>query len=132
VALLVVGTGCQGSGEVYGDEIILKQTTDLMELVKNPGDYSGKELLVSGTVARVCQERGCWLALDADKGEELIVRFKDYAFFVPKDLSGKKVKVQGVFRAEVEEGHLHESDEGGEHECPVGIFNFTASAVEVI
>ena len=130
--VLLAGTACQKGGEVYGGEITLKQTTDLVELLAHPGAYSGKELLIAANVARVCQERGCWLALNADNGEELIVRFKDYAFFVPKDLAGKRVKVQGMFQVEMDKGSLEDHGEEGGHECPVGEFAFTASAVQVI
>lgn len=50
---------------------------------------------VKGTVASVCQKKGCWLQVDIGEGKAMRVRFKDYAFFVPKDISGKTVVLDG-------------------------------------
>ncbi|MBK7110455.1 MAG: DUF4920 domain-containing protein [Bacteroidetes bacterium] len=36
------------------------------------------------------------MKLDLGNGESMRVSFKDYGFFVPKDLEGKQVIVQGV------------------------------------
>lgn len=47
------------------------------------------------TVTEVCQSKGCWMKMDLDN-EEAMVKFKDYGFFMPKDLSGKKVVVNGL------------------------------------
>lgn len=50
---------------------------------------------VSGTVVGVCQKKGCWLMVDIGEGKMMRVKFKDYAFFVPKDISGKTVVLDG-------------------------------------
>ena len=52
---------------------------------------------VSGKVSEVCQKKGCWMTLVSDQpGQpEMRVTFKDYAFFMPKDLAGKHVVVDG-------------------------------------
>lgn len=47
------------------------------------------------TVTEVCQSKGCWMKMDLDN-EEAMVKFKDYGFFMPKDLSGKEVVVNGL------------------------------------
>lgn len=54
--------------------------------------YTGK---VAGTVTSVCQAKGCWMTLDAGNGQTMMVTFKDYAFFVPKDITGSKVVIEG-------------------------------------
>ena len=46
-------------------------------------------------VTDVCQVKGCWMKLDIGNDKEVIVNFKDYGFFVPKDIIGKKVVVNG-------------------------------------
>ena len=61
-------------------------------LVTNP-TFTGK---VKGTVVSVCQEKGCWMKLEQTDGEGIMIRFKDYKFFVPKNISGKEVVLQGV------------------------------------
>jgi len=61
-------------------------------LVSNPL-FTGK---VKGTVVSVCQEKGCWMKLEQTDGDGIMIRFKDYKFFVPKNISGKEVVLQGV------------------------------------
>ena len=52
---------------------------------------------VSGKVNAVCQKKGCWMTLVSDDPgkPEMRVTFKDYAFFMPKDLSGHRVVIEG-------------------------------------
>jgi hypothetical protein len=52
---------------------------------------------ITGTVGEVCQKKGCWMMLVPDQAglPEMRVTFKDYAFFMPKDLTGKKVVLDG-------------------------------------
>lgn len=54
--------------------------------------YAGK---VTGKVVEVCQEKGCWMKLQKSDGEPLMVKFKDYKFFMPKDIIGKEVVLEG-------------------------------------
>ena len=64
--------------------------------------YSQQELSDSvrttlrGTVHEVCQAKGCWMTVMAGSGEEMTVTFKDYGFFVPKDISGQEVIMHGL------------------------------------
>lgn len=46
-------------------------------------------------VASVCKNKGCWMNLKLNNGQEAAVKFKDYAFFVPKDIEQKEVVVNG-------------------------------------
>jgi hypothetical protein len=55
---------------------------------------------VKGEIKEVCQAKGCWMTLDMGDGELLRVKFKDYAFFVPKDAAGKTAIVQGTAQKE--------------------------------
>ncbi|MCP9198367.1 DUF4920 domain-containing protein [Gramella sp. GC03-9] len=49
------------------------------------------------SVNSVCKMKGCWMTLNLpDMEEEPMVKFKDYGFFVPKDIEGKEVVVEGV------------------------------------
>lgn len=50
---------------------------------------------VRGTVNEVCQAKGCWLTMATGSGEEMMVRFKDYGFFMPKDISQREVILHG-------------------------------------
>jgi hypothetical protein len=60
---------------------------------KMPADkFSGK---ITGKVVEVCQEKGCWMKVEKADGEKLMVKFKDYGFFMPKNIEGKEVVLEG-------------------------------------
>src|SRR5690606_3350044 len=56
-----------------------------------------EDVTVVAVVGEVCQVKGCWMHITDGTvgGEEAFVQFKDYGFFMPKDLSGQKVALQG-------------------------------------
>jgi len=54
--------------------------------------FTGK---VKGKVVSVCQEKGCWMKIERQTGEPVMVKFKDYGFFMPKDIVGKEVVLDG-------------------------------------
>ena len=41
--------------------------------------------------------KGCWMLVASDDSnqEPVMVRFKDYGFFMPKDIAGRKVVMEG-------------------------------------
>lgn len=47
-------------------------------------------------VTDVCKAKGCWMTVELPNGEQAMVRFKDYGFFMPKDITGKEVVVNGL------------------------------------
>ncbi|MEO0734651.1 MAG: DUF4920 domain-containing protein [Bacteroidota bacterium] len=49
-----------------------------------------------GTVNEVCQAKGCWMTIATGTDAEMMVKFKDYGFFVPKDISGREVVMNGL------------------------------------
>ncbi|MFD2727764.1 DUF4920 domain-containing protein [Hyunsoonleella rubra] len=51
---------------------------------------------VKAKVTGVCQAKGCWMTLELPNDTEMMVKFKDYGFFVPKDIAGKEVIVNGL------------------------------------
>ncbi|MBC8768009.1 DUF4920 domain-containing protein [Arenibacter sp. BSSL-BM3] len=71
--------------------------------------------LFSGRVTEVCKVKGCWMKLELGNGDETMVRFKDYSFFMPRDIVGKEVIVNGVaFVEEMSvEDQRHFAHDGG-------------------
>lgn len=70
---------------------------------------------IRAKVNNVCQAKGCWMTLDLEDGNEVMVKFKDYSFFVPKDIMGKDVVVNGkayVKEVSVEEQKHYAEDAG--------------------
>ena len=102
IAALLVLAACSKTqdGKVYGSAPTLTQAVNVSQILNQPANYDSKEILVSGVIKDVCQEKGCWLSLESE-GKTVMVRFKDYAFFVPKDAGGQPVTIQGVFHADM-------------------------------
>ncbi len=69
-------------------------------------------------VSEVCKMKGCWMKLELTNGQETMVRFKDYGFFMPEDIKGKEVIVNGLaFVEEMSvEDQKHYAKDGGEFE----------------
>lgn len=55
--------------------------------------YTGK---VTGKVVEVCKKKGCFIRVAREgQGDPILVRFKDYGFFMPQDIVGKTVVLEG-------------------------------------
>ena len=75
--------------------------TDLLSQMAVSDSVQAK---VYGKVSGVCQTKGCWMNIvsDSDTSKtEMFVEFKDYGFFMPKDLAGKEVVMLGKAYREV-------------------------------
>ncbi len=72
-------------GAMSYSDFVQKMTTDSM-----PAKVVGK-------IETVCQVKGCWMDFVSDDpaAPKMKVKFKDYAFFMPKDCAGKKAVVDG-------------------------------------
>ena len=78
-----------GTGAV-ADGAIAVTTVD--SKLKDSEKFNGR---VKGKVVSVCQEKGCWMKIERENGEPMMVKFKDYGFFMPKNIEGKEVVVDG-------------------------------------
>ena len=66
-------------------------------------------------IKNVCQKKGCWMTLALPNEKEAFVKFKDYAFFVPKNAQDEEVVVNGkafVSVESVDELKHYAKDEG--------------------
>lgn len=73
------------------------------------------DIAFSSTVNAVCKAKGCWMKIDLGEDKETMVKFKDYGFFVPKDIEKDTVIVQGkafVTEMSVEEQRHFAEDAG--------------------
>ena len=50
----------------------------------------------SAKAQSVCQVKGCWMVVELADGKTARITFKDYGFFVPTDIEGKEVLVNGL------------------------------------
>lgn len=79
------------------------KTADVMDwktVDKSIRKHDGAEGMIRGTVNEICQAKGCWLSVTSD-GQDYFVKFKDYAFFLPRDITGMEVVLNGVAYYEI-------------------------------
>ncbi|SIN64520.1 DUF4920 domain-containing protein [Chitinophaga niabensis] len=84
------------AGVTYGKAINAEQAIEMADLhqkLQSDTIYTGK---VEGKVVEVCKKKGCFMKLERASGEPVMVKFTDYAFFMPQNIVGKTVVVEGV------------------------------------
>lgn len=82
----------------FGEEFTQKDpmsATSLLELMGEADTLSGIQMI--GKVKEVCQAKGCWMSIEpeAEGIDPIFVTFKDYGFFMPKDIAGAEVLMEG-------------------------------------
>ncbi|TJZ61175.1 DUF4920 domain-containing protein [Sphingobacterium olei] len=90
------------AGITYGKTVNKENAISVKTLensFKKDATFNGK---IEGEVVEVCKKKGCFITLKRDGDQEpIMVRFTDYAYFVPADIIGKTVVVEG--KAKVKE-----------------------------
>ena len=84
--------------ELYGEKLSSNKLTSINELnylFTNLKDGEFNNTKFKAKVVDVCKMKGCWMNLDLNNNKQVIVRFKNYSFFVQKDIEGKEVIVEG-------------------------------------
>ncbi len=99
------GSGTTSADGTHFGEVI--DTTGMIpytDLLAQMAVSDSVQTKVVGKVSGVCQTKGCWMNIvsDSDTSKtEMFVQFKDYGFFMPKDLAGKEVVMLGKAYREV-------------------------------
>jgi hypothetical protein len=82
-------------GKSFGEGVKKGDVITTAEVNAKLGEKTKADMKVTGVVTLVCQKKGCFMNLEMPNGETMFVNFKDYAFFMPKDIAGKKVVIDG-------------------------------------
>jgi len=93
LTLITAGTAF-GQTE-YGEKTTAEGAIPANSIASKMKGVDSLEVKITGTVIDVCQKKGCWLQIDIGEGKTMRVRFKDYGFFMPKDIAGKTVILDG-------------------------------------
>lgn len=102
----------------YGDSIDYqspKKAEEAFSALKSIDVKDTLSMTFKSEANAVCQKKGCWMELDMPQANDIKVTFKDYGFFVPKDISGKEVIVKGkgfLKQVSVEEQKHYAKDAG--------------------
>lgn len=81
--------------DAFGKKIKPSGSSEAAAL-KGKTEFDAKAVKIEGEVESVCQAAGCWMKIKTADGQTMRVTFKDYGFFVPKDIAGKKVIFEGI------------------------------------
>lgn len=87
IAFAKFGDSISPEGAITKEELLAKY--------KNMKETDTLNVKVASKIIDVCQAKGCWMNLDLGGGESALVKFKDYAFFVPKNAGDSDVIVNG-------------------------------------
>lgn len=82
-------------GLSFGDGVKKGDVVTTAQVDAKLGAETKKDMKITGVVTLVCQKKGCFMNLAMPNGETMFVNFKDYAFFMPKDIAGKTVVLDG-------------------------------------
>lgn len=100
ILFITIRAGAQltpaAAGITYGEAVTRTgaiTTQKLQKELQSSSAYTGK---ITGTVVGVCAKKGCWMKLKNPGGEEIMVKFLDYGFFVPQDINGKEIVLEGT------------------------------------
>lgn len=130
--------------QFYGEEFDIS-TSESAEMAfekystLKPGDTI--DIVFQSKVNSVCSAKGCWMRLDMPDDTESFVKFKDYGFFVPKDIAETEAIVHGkafVTETSVEDLKHYAMDAGKSDEEisaitePEVTYGFTADGVYLV
>lgn len=100
-----------------GMEFDASQALSVEEFNQQLNDFTGDSMRVTVTadISAACKKKGCWMKLDVNRPDEMMVRFRDYEFFVPLNSAGRKTTVHGVaFYDTISVAQLkHYAEDGG-------------------
>ena len=124
--------------DLYGDGFETDSILSLdqfSEKIINFGDTL--QLTLKGNIKDVCSKKGCWMTLSMPNETDMMVRFKDYGFFVPLDASGEVIVNGKAFFSEtsIEDLRHYAEDAGASAEDIAAIvsskvsYNFEADGV---
>ncbi len=88
-------------GTTYGVPVDETKALAMTDLAAAMGKADSVKVALVGEASGVCKAKGCWMTLPTADGQQMRVRFKDYGFFVPADLLGHRVVVQGWAHREI-------------------------------
>ncbi|MBK8701287.1 MAG: DUF4920 domain-containing protein [Saprospiraceae bacterium] len=102
----------------FGEDFKVKNVLTYDDLLTRLSSGKEMEVQVEGLVDGVCQAKGCWMNIVSAQNptaQKMFVKFHNYGFFMPKDLSGKNVIMKGkayVEETSVDELRHYAEDEG--------------------
>lgn len=90
----------QNKSNYFGEVFSITDLNEYTKINNETSDFDKKDVKIEGKILSSCPMKGCWMKIKADE-DTILVRFKDYGFFVPKNgIEGDKVIVNGKISVE--------------------------------
>jgi hypothetical protein len=94
-------TKATGEPQSFGETITADNAITFADMMTKMTGVDSMPVKVKGKVDAVCQAKGCWMNIKDDVAGEMFVQFKDYGFFMPKDIAGREVIMEGYAYREI-------------------------------
>lgn len=119
--------------KAYGKSFKAKSAQSADALAKQLETTSNiKNVVVKGEIAQVCQAEGCWLKLKNPAGEDMLVKFKDHAFLIPKDTKGTAVVYGTAIRKTVSvQERRHMAEDAGKSDDEIAAITEPRTEVRI-
>lgn len=126
-----------GAKMTEGDALTFGDMNKKYQTLK-PGDTAIVKF--ESIINAVCKKKGCWMTMDLGNSKEAFVKFKDYAFFVPKNADKSIATVSGKAFVSVEsvDELKHYAKDAGQSQAsidsivaPKKTYSFLADAVTI-
>lgn len=88
----------KGGYAMFGDSISVDKAMTSEEMTKKYETLKEGDTLnvkFKSKIKAVCKKKGCWMNLALADEKESFVKFKDYAFFVPRNAENQEAVVSG-------------------------------------
>ena len=90
----------QNNEGFFGEKFSITELEEYVSVRENIYNKSNYNVKIEGEILSSCPMKGCWMKIRAEK-DTILVRFKDYGFFVPKaGIAGDKAIINGKMSIE--------------------------------
>lgn len=113
--LVVLASACSNETTTKDTDVDISEVVETSQIFGDPtiteeGAITGDELItmletndsiqvkVIAEISEVCSKKGCWMQVNLDDNNRMLVRFLNYGFFMPLDAAGKTAIVEGFAR----------------------------------
>ena len=99
LGLVACQSSPKGDGKTFGAGVADQASAQEFGSVMGQLDsVQTMNVTMKGKVTNVCQKKGCWMKITDPANastDEMFVQFEDYGFFMPKDLAGHTIIMEG-------------------------------------
>jgi hypothetical protein len=116
---------------IFGQPITVADSTALAAIVQHPSQFSGQTVRTEGVVTAVCQARGCWMQI-GDGEQRVHVRMHGHSFFIPRNASGRRARVQATVEGGNPNGHCEQEAAEATGQQAAARLELDATGVELL